>query len=70
MNKRTGRKPLADGPSTTRIAVRVTPAQRLELRRVASENGVGMSGIIREAVGEFVSDYAERRTCVGTKVRR
>jgi hypothetical protein len=57
----TGRPPLYDVPASARIAFAVTPAQRLELRRVASENGTGVSGILREAVNEFVSDYGERR---------
>jgi hypothetical protein len=68
MSKRPGRPPLADAPATSRIYVRVTPAQRLELRRVASDNRTGMSGIIREAVNEFVSDYGDRRTFRRTKV--
>jgi hypothetical protein len=54
-----GRPPLDEEPATTAIRVRVTPAQRLELRRVADENGTGMSGVIREAVNEYVSDYRE-----------
>jgi hypothetical protein len=57
----TGRPALYDTPASSRITFAVTPAQRLELRRVASDNGTGMSGIIREAVNEFVSDYGERR---------
>jgi hypothetical protein len=61
MTKRLGRPPLYDQAATTRIWVRVTPAQRLELRRVASDNRTGVSGIIREAVNEFVSDAGERR---------
>jgi hypothetical protein len=60
MSKR-GRPPIADVSATTRISVRVTPAQRLELRRVASDNQTGMAGIIREAVNEFVGDYGDRR---------
>jgi len=68
MTKRpTGRPPLHDVPVTARIYVRVTPAQRLELRRVASENQTGVSGIIREAVNEFVADYDERETFRRTK---
>ena len=57
-------RPLLDGEdsaATSAIHVRVTPAQRLELRRVAVENGLGISGVIREAVNEYVADYAERR---------
>ena len=56
----TGRPPIADVPSTARVEIRMTPAQRLELRRVASDNGTGVAGIIREAVNEFVADYGER----------
>jgi len=62
-----GRKPLHDVPASARIEVRVTPAQRLEIRRVASENRTGMSGILREAVNEFVADYDERRPFVRKK---
>jgi hypothetical protein len=62
MSKRPpGRPPLADVPSTARVELRVTPAQRLELRRVASENQTGIAGLLREAVNEFVADYHERR---------
>jgi hypothetical protein len=56
-----GRKPLHDVPASARISVAVTPAQRLELRRVASDSRSGVSGLIREAVNEYVSDYGERR---------
>jgi hypothetical protein len=52
---------LFDEPASHRISVNVTPAQRLELRRVASDNGTGVSGIIREAVNEYVADYGERK---------
>jgi len=38
------------------IHVRVTPAQRLELRRVARQNGVLVSEVIREAVDEYCLD--------------
>jgi hypothetical protein len=57
-----GRPPIDDEPSTARIAVRVTAAQRLELRRVAHDQGVkgGMSGVVREAVGEYIADSDER----------
>jgi len=68
MAKRTGRPPLNDVPATTRISVRVTPAQRLDLRRVATDNGTGVSGVIREAVNEYVTDYDDRRPFVRTKV--
>ena len=67
MAKRNGRPPLNDVPASSRITVRVTPAQRLDLRRVATDNGTGVSGIIREAVNEFVNDYDDRRPFVRTK---
>jgi hypothetical protein len=51
---------LYDVPASDRIYVNVTPAQRLELRRVAHENRTGMAGIIREAVNEYVADYGDR----------
>lgn len=67
MSKPPGRPPQHDVPASARIWVRVTPAQRLELRRVASDNRTGVSGIIREAVNEYVSDYGGRRPFVRTK---
>jgi len=63
----TGRPPIHDTPATARIWVRVTPAQRLDLRRVATDNGTGVSGIIREAVNEYVADYGDRKPFVRTK---
>jgi hypothetical protein len=63
----TGRPPIADEPSTARIEFRVTPAQRLEIRRVASDNRTGVAGLIREAVNEYVSDYGEKRLFVRRK---
>ena len=65
--RRTGRPPIADVPATARIEVRVTPAQRLEIQRVASDNRTGLSGILREAVNEFVADYGEKPPFVRRK---
>lgn len=48
-------------PASESVRIRVTAAQRLDLKRVAEENGTGISGIIREAVDEYVADYRERR---------
>lgn len=56
-----------DGPASEVIRVRVTPAQRLKLRRVADENGTLVSEVIREAVNEYVEDYGETRIFRGTK---
>lgn len=53
-------------PVTEAIRVRVSPAQRLELVRVARENGVLISEVIREAVDEYCSDYRESGIFRGT----
>lgn len=60
-DKRRGRKPIAEEPAREIVRVRVTSAQRLDLKRVADDNGTGISGVIREAVNEYVSDYREHR---------
>ena len=65
--KRQGRPRLGDRPASSWIHLRVTPAQRLELRRVADENHQRVSSVVREAVDEFVSDYRERRVFCITK---
>jgi len=65
--RKRGRPPIADESASVRIHVRVTPAQRLELRRVAGDNHTGVSGIIREAINEIVTDCGARRTFVRTK---
>ncbi len=66
--KRPGGRPLInDVPATARIELRVTPAQRLDIKRVAQENGTGMSGVMREAINEYVADYRERQLFVRTK---
>lgn len=56
--KRRGRPPRDDTAGII-VRVRMTPGQRDELRRVADENGTGMSKVIREAVDEFCADYRE-----------
>jgi len=60
-HKRRGRSWMYSEPASAQIHLRVTPAQRLELRRVADENGQRLSTIVREAVDEFVGDYRDRR---------
>jgi hypothetical protein len=62
-----GRPRLFDEPTEHRISVPVTAAQRLELRRIASDNRTGVAGIIREAVNEYAADYGERRPFRRTK---
>jgi len=61
MTKRSGRPRLGEVPASTTISVRCTPAQRLELRRVASENGSPVAGVIRQAVDSFCDDCRDRR---------
>jgi len=65
--KSRGRPRLAEEPASSSIHVRCTPAQRLELRRVADENSQRLSSVVREAVDEFCADYRERRVFRRTK---
>lgn len=64
--KRRGR-PRSDNRASEVIKVNVTPAQKLDLRRVAVDNGMRVASVIREAVNEFVSDYGERQIFSGRK---
>lgn len=67
-DRRRGRPRLApEAPASTSIHVRVTPAQRLDIRRVAEETGTNTSGILREAVNEFVGDFRDRQVFRRTK---
>ena len=68
--RRSGRRPIHDAPATNSVHVRVTPGQRLDLRRVATDNGRYLSTVIREAIDEYVSDYRDRPVFRGTKVGR
>jgi hypothetical protein len=47
-----GRPPTYGTAATERVVVRVTPAHRIELRRVADATGRGVSGVIREMIDE------------------
>lgn len=67
LTPKVGRPTLDAEPATDRIQVRVTPGQRLDLLRVAEENGTDISGVIREAVNEYVADYCDRRVFRLTK---
>ena len=51
-----GRPPIYPQAASERVVVRVTPAQRLELRRVADAQGTGLAGVIRELIDERVED--------------
>jgi len=59
-NKR-GRPPIAEAAMNSPVRVRLTPALRLELRRIADESGGGVAGVIREAIAEYVEEEEERR---------
>ena len=52
-----------DEPASVRLHVRVTPGQRLCLRRVAVENDTDVAGLIREAVEEFTSRITTNGRC-------
>lgn len=54
-------------PATDAIRVRVTPAQRRDLERVARENHTDVAGVIREAVNEYVADYRDSSVFVVQK---
>jgi len=54
-------RPRSPEPASSRIDVRMTAAQRLALREVASENGMRLSAMVREAVDTWVGDYRDRR---------
>lgn len=56
-----GRPSLDDEPALIVITFRVTERQRAELRQVEAELGMDCSGILREAVNEFVGDYREKK---------
>lgn len=45
--------------ATETIRVRVTPSQKRDLQRIASENDTDVAGVIRDAVDEYAADYRE-----------
>ena len=57
----TGRKAAFGVPASEAIRVRVTPEQRRALEEVAQENRTDLSGVIRDAVNTYVSDYKDDR---------
>jgi len=60
-HRRRGRPPIAEVSMKATIQLRVTDAQRLELRRIAHDSGSGLSCLIREAVTAYVAEFDERR---------
>jgi hypothetical protein len=50
-----------DEPATAVIRCRITPSQMRDLAQVARDNDTDLSGVIRQAVNEYVSDYRDRK---------
>jgi hypothetical protein len=65
--KRIGRPRIFDEPATRTIRVRLTESQWRDLVTVAGDNGTDVSGVIREAVNEYVADYCEQQLFRRTK---
>jgi hypothetical protein len=58
-----------DDPAVVVIRVRVTRSEHVDLARVARDNQTTVSGVIRESVNEFVSDYRDDPPTFG-RIRR
>lgn len=60
--RRRGRPARVDGQrASRRIEFRLTVDENARLEALARENGIPIAALIREAVNEFVADYAEDR---------
>jgi len=55
-----GRPPRQAEPSTSKVGVRLTPAERRDLQQVAKESRQSVAAVVRDAVNEYVADYRER----------
>jgi len=60
MSDRRGRPRHFDDPASQRVTVRLTAAQRLDLKQVAADNRTNLTGVIRDAVASYVADYRDR----------
>lgn len=61
--KHRGRPPLdGTGTPSVRLEVRVTEAQQLRLRRVATRRGVRFSEVVREAIDDRLERETDRDT--------
>jgi len=57
-----GRRPRISGQnSSAKLWFYLTDDEKAQLRSMSDESGLAMAAIVREAINEFVSDYAERR---------
>ncbi len=60
MPNKPGRPRTFDERSDAKVEIRVTPAQRLELERLARENHTGLSAMLRDAALCYCADARER----------
>ena len=59
VERRRGRPPRAGQRAAHRVEFRLTDDELARLEAVARENGKPIATVIREAINEFVADYAE-----------
>jgi hypothetical protein len=64
-----GRPTRADKRSSSRLEIVMTDDERIELDRVAVENGMPVSSVVREAVNTFVQDYREKIVFIARRSR-
>lgn len=58
--RKTGRPRIYDDAASLRITFSVTPAQRIELKRVAADNHISVSAVIRDAATSYCAEYREQ----------
>lgn len=58
-------RPRIYGPGSKQLHIRLEPAEREGLARVAAQNGQTLTAFIREAIAEAVADCTDERvlTC-------
>lgn len=66
---RRGRRRRSDGPSTERLEIRMTAAERRELDHVAATTRKSIATIAREAINEFVGDFSEQKPFRTAKIQ-
>lgn len=55
------RSPQFEEAAKKLVVIRLTTVQHRDLQRVATENNTDVSGVIRQAVNEYVADYGETK---------
>jgi hypothetical protein len=58
-----------DAPASVVVRVRVTMCQLRDLERVARDNCTTVSGVLRDAADEYVSDYRDHQPVFGSNRR-